>query len=99
MVKPKWLSAVGGAVENFVKAVALEVAPKRINVVRPGIIETPMFGAASADHAARMAAITACHIIPRAGQPEEAAQAILFLCQNKFVTGTTVHVDGGWLLS
>ena len=38
------LASVGGAVEQFVRAVAVEIAPKRINVVSPGVIATPMFG-------------------------------------------------------
>jgi NAD(P)-dependent dehydrogenase (short-subunit alcohol dehydrogenase family) len=42
---------------------------------------------------------TAPHTIARAGTADEVAQGILFLIQNDFVTGTTVDVDGGWLLS
>jgi len=42
---------------------------------------------------------TANHVIPRAGTAEEVAQGILFMIENDFVTGTTVDVDGGWLLS
>jgi NAD(P)-dependent dehydrogenase (short-subunit alcohol dehydrogenase family) len=42
---------------------------------------------------------TAKNIIPRPGTADEVAQAILFVIQNDFVTGTTVDVDGGWLLT
>jgi NAD(P)-dependent dehydrogenase (short-subunit alcohol dehydrogenase family) len=42
---------------------------------------------------------TSGHLIPRAGTPDEVAQAILFTVENDFVTGTTIDVDGGWLLS
>jgi NAD(P)-dependent dehydrogenase (short-subunit alcohol dehydrogenase family) len=42
---------------------------------------------------------TANHAIPRPGTADEVASAILFLIKNDFVTGTTVDVDGGWLLS
>ena len=42
---------------------------------------------------------TAGNIIPRAGTPDEVAKGILFVIQNDFVTGTTVDVDGGLLLS
>jgi NAD(P)-dependent dehydrogenase (short-subunit alcohol dehydrogenase family) len=42
---------------------------------------------------------TAGHVIPRAGTADEVASGILFLIKNDFVTGTTVDVDGGWLLS
>ena len=43
--------------------------------------------------------MTSANLIPRAGQADEVAKALLFLIQNDFVTGTTVDVDGGWLLS
>jgi NAD(P)-dependent dehydrogenase (short-subunit alcohol dehydrogenase family) len=42
---------------------------------------------------------TADNIIPRAGTADEIAMGIVFLIQNDFVTGTTVDIDGGWLLS
>ncbi len=38
------IGAVGGAVENFARTVAREIAPKRLNVVAPGQIDTPMVG-------------------------------------------------------
>ena len=38
------------------------------------------------------------NLIPRAGTSDEVAQGILFVIKNNFVTGTTVDVDGGWLL-
>jgi NAD(P)-dependent dehydrogenase (short-subunit alcohol dehydrogenase family) len=93
------LSSVGGAVEAFVRGVAPEIAPRRINVVSPGTINTPMLGPPSAERDALADKRSQNNLIPRAGKPEEVAQAILFLIQNDFVTGTTVDVDGGWLLS
>jgi len=91
------LSTVGAAVEQLARAVAPEIAPRRINVVCPGIIATPMFGPESDARADRLASVTASHLIPRAGTAQEVAKAVLFLVQNEFVTGTTVDVDGGWL--
>lgn len=93
------LASVGGAVEAFVRGVAPEIAPRRINLLSPGTIATPMFGDDSADRDQRLASMTANNLIPRPGTPDEAASAILFLIENDFVTGTTVDVDGGWLLS
>ncbi|MGE3540650.1 MAG: SDR family NAD(P)-dependent oxidoreductase [Candidatus Tectimicrobiota bacterium] len=93
------LASVGGAVEAFCRAVAPELAPRRINVVSPGIIDTPMFGDDVAARQERLAEVTARHPIPRPGTPDEVAAAVLFLVKNDFVTGTTVDVDGGWLLS
>ena len=37
------ISTVGNAVEGFCRAIAVEIAPRRINVVAPGVIDTPMF--------------------------------------------------------
>jgi NAD(P)-dependent dehydrogenase (short-subunit alcohol dehydrogenase family) len=93
------LASVGGAVEAFCRAVAPELAPCRINVVSPGIIDTPMFGDDVEARQQWLSGATAQHVIPRPGTADEVASAILFLIKNDFVTGTTVDVDGGWLLS
>ena len=42
---------------------------------------------------------TANHVIPRPGTADEVAMTIVFLIKNDYVVGTTVDVDGGWLLS
>ena len=93
------IGSVGGAVEALVRAIAREVAPKRINIVSPGTIDTPMVAAQGEERATFYAKVTASNIIPRAGTADEVAQGIIFVIQNDFVTGTTVDVDGGWLLS
>lgn len=93
------LASVGGAVEQFVRACAVEIMPKRINVVSPGVIATPMFGPDSEQRQKMLAGATAKHLIPRAGQAQEVADGIMFVVQNDYVTGTTIDVDGGWLLS
>lgn len=93
------LSSVGAAVEAMVRSVAPEIAPRRLNVVSPGSIDTPMCTLEGEERAALYEKSTASNLIPRAGTADEAAQAILFMIQNDFVTGTTIDVDGGWLLS
>jgi NAD(P)-dependent dehydrogenase (short-subunit alcohol dehydrogenase family) len=93
------LSAVGAAVEALTRAVAREIAPRRINVVSPGQIDTPINPAQGEARKQYYEKATADHLIKRAGTADEVAQAILFVIQNDFVTGTTVDVDGGWLLS
>lgn len=92
------LSSVGGAVEAFARAVAPEIAPKRINVVSPGIIDTPMVALTGSEREAHYEKLTGQNTIPRAGTSDEVAKAIVFQVQNDFVTGTTIDVDGGWLL-
>lgn len=93
------LSSVGGAVEAFVKATAPEIAPKRLNVVSPGVIDTPMFEAQGEQRRELHRNMTGKNAIPRAGTSDEVAQAIVFMVRNDFVTGTTIDVDGGWLVS
>ncbi|WP_089721394.1 SDR family NAD(P)-dependent oxidoreductase [Candidatus Entotheonella palauensis] len=93
------LASVGGAVESFVRALAPEIAPRRINVISPGVIDTPMFGEDVDNRQPMLNNATASHVIPRAGTADEVASGILFVIKNDFVTGTTVDVDGGWLLS
>jgi len=92
------ISTVGNAVEGFVRAVAPELAPRRINVVSPGIIDTPMFAVQGEARAQFLAGATANTLLKRAGTPDEVAMGILFVIENDFVTGTTVDVDGGALL-
>ena len=92
------ISTVGNAVEGFVRAVAPEIAPRRINVVSPGLIDTPMFPVEGEARAGFLKNATAGNLIKRAGTPEEVAEGILFTIRNDFVTGTTVDVDGGALL-
>ncbi len=92
------ISTVGNAVEGFCRAVATEIAPKRLNVVSPGIIDTPMFAVDGAARDDFLDKATANNLIKRAGTADEVASGILFVAGNPFVTGTTVDVDGGMLL-
>lgn len=93
------LSSVGAGVEALVRAIAPELAPRRINIVSPGVIDTPILPLQGTERESFYANATSGHLIPRAGTADEVAQAIIFLVQNEFVTGTTIDVDGGWMLS
>ncbi len=65
------LSAVGGAVEALARAIAAEIAPKRVNVVSPGIIDTPMVALSGEDRAKHYQNVTKTHLVDRAGiQPK-----------------------------
>lgn len=89
------------AVIGLTKSTALEYATQgiRVNAVSPGGIETPMFDrfteGLGTDGRNQIAAL---HPIGRTGQPEEIAEAVLWLCSDKasFVTGQSLAVDGGW---
>jgi NAD(P)-dependent dehydrogenase (short-subunit alcohol dehydrogenase family) len=86
------------AVEGLTKSAALEAAPfgVRVNAVAPGPTETAMLDrlAGTAD---RKAAFFASVPLKRVAQPEEIAEAIVFLASDKasFITGQVVRVNGG----
>ncbi len=92
------ISTVGNAVEGFARGVAPELAPRRINVVSPGVIDTPMFPIEGEARSGFLTNATKHQSIPRAGSADEVASAILFVIGNDFMTGATVDVDGGALL-
>ena len=94
------IGSVGGAVEALVRAVAKEIAPsRRLNVVAPGTIDTPIFSGEGEARTEFYKKATAKNLIPRAGTADEVAQGIIFMVENDFVTGTTIDVDGGWVLT
>lgn len=87
-----------GGVNAMSRALALELAPKKItvNVVAPGAIKTP--GAQSSEQAQQQ--IVAGIPLKRMGEPEDIAGAVSFLASEKasYVTGQTIVVDGGWTI-
>jgi len=93
------ISSVGGAVEAFARGIAPEIAPKRINIVSPGIIDTPMSPLQGSERKDYYKNVTNNNLIPRAGTPDEVAKGIIFAVENEFITGTTIDIDGGWLIS
>jgi len=88
--------AINAALEALARGLALEKAPVRVNTVSPGLIDTPLWaGMAEADRAGMFERTAARLPARRVGQPEDIAQAILFVATNPFATGSTVTVDGG----
>ncbi|WP_027088037.1 SDR family oxidoreductase [Cohnella panacarvi] len=96
MVGSAALGAVNAAVSNLGRTLALELAPIRVNVVSPGIIDTPA-RSRMAEEARNSLYETIADKLPakRVGNAEDVAQGVLYLIRNGFVTGTVLHVDGG----
>ena len=92
------ISCVGNAVEGFARGIAPEIAPRRINLVSPGLIDTPMVGLEGEARETHFKNATSGQPIPRAGNSDEVAQGILLTLSNQFMTGATIDVDGGILL-
>jgi NAD(P)-dependent dehydrogenase (short-subunit alcohol dehydrogenase family) len=93
------IGSVGGSVEAFIRLVANEISPVRINGVSPGLIDTPMSPLQGDERKDYYAKGTADHLISRAGTSAEVASAAIFLLENEFVTGTIIDVDGGAIVT
>jgi NAD(P)-dependent dehydrogenase (short-subunit alcohol dehydrogenase family) len=92
-------AASTAATEAFGRAMALELAPIRVNTVRPGGIDTPMTQRLFGDRRDSFIAKEAQRLpVGRFGVPEDVARAIVFLMTDGYVTGVTLTVDGGHLL-
>jgi NAD(P)-dependent dehydrogenase (short-subunit alcohol dehydrogenase family) len=84
-------SLTKGGLDAATRSMAIEYAKRgvRVNAVSPGIIKTPM-------HAPETHAMLAgLHPVNRMGEISDIAQAVLYLESAGFVTGETLHVDGG----
>ena len=93
------VSAANGALESLTRALALELAPVRVNNVSPGIIDTPIRAAMPEAARKEMLAKTAASLpVGRVGLSEDVAQQILALMNNGFATGTIIYLDGGALV-
>jgi NAD(P)-dependent dehydrogenase (short-subunit alcohol dehydrogenase family) len=94
------VSSANGALESLTRALALELAPLRVNCVSPGIIDTPI--RATMPEAARrdmLGKIAAALPVGRVGLGEDIAQQILAFMTNGFMTGSIVYLDGGALIT
>lgn len=88
-------AAIGG-IEAMTRALALELAPIRVNAIAPGYIDTPMLRAALNDQYEDVVkAQSAILPMQRIGTAEETARAIVFLMTSGFITGEILHIDGG----
>jgi NAD(P)-dependent dehydrogenase (short-subunit alcohol dehydrogenase family) len=90
------LAAVNGAIERMVSPPAAELAPVRVNVVSPGVVDTPWWSFLPDDQRqAQFAALAESLPAKRVGQPGEVADAIRYLIGATYVTGSILPVDGG----
>jgi len=89
-------AAANAAVEGLVGALALELAPVRVNAVSPGWMDTPLWDTIAGDRRAeRLAEMAARLPVGRVARPTDVAEAFVALMDNAHITGTVLHVDGG----
>jgi NAD(P)-dependent dehydrogenase (short-subunit alcohol dehydrogenase family) len=90
------VAAVNAALEGLVRALAVELAPIRVNAVSPGWVDTPIWAFVAGDKKDDTLKAMAERLpVGRVGQPDDIADAIGFLMGNGFTTGTVLHVEGG----
>lgn len=92
-------AALNSALEGLCRALAVEMAPTRVNVISPGWMDTPIWDSmpnmTDDVKRERFAEMSKRLLVGRIGKAEEVASAVLFLMTNEFVTGTALYVDGG----
>ncbi|MGW6933873.1 SDR family oxidoreductase [Lentzea sp. NPDC054927] len=95
---PGWAVAASicGAVEALTRALAVELAPLRVNAVSPGVVRSPLWGP---DAGQLYADVARTLPLQRVGEVEEIAHAYLYLMTQPWTTGTILTVDGGTVLA
>jgi NAD(P)-dependent dehydrogenase (short-subunit alcohol dehydrogenase family) len=92
-------ASITAAMEGLTRALAVELAPIRVNIVSPGFVRTPLWrGMPEADREAMYAAAGAKLPVGRVGEAAELAETYVFLMRQGFATGQTFIVDGGGVL-
>jgi NAD(P)-dependent dehydrogenase (short-subunit alcohol dehydrogenase family) len=90
-------TGVAGAIESIGRMLAKELAPIRVNVVTPGVINTPAWNEILPENDIRQyfQDLAGRLPIPRIGRAEDVAKGVIFLLENTYCTGTVLDIDGG----
>jgi NAD(P)-dependent dehydrogenase (short-subunit alcohol dehydrogenase family) len=90
------VAITNGSAEVLARSLALEMAPIRVNAISPGVIDTGAWDAfgeqGKADYFAH---VSSTNPAGRIGTVEDIASGVIFALTNTFLTGTTLHIDGG----
>jgi NAD(P)-dependent dehydrogenase (short-subunit alcohol dehydrogenase family) len=90
------VAITNAAADTLARSLALELAPIRVNAVSPGVIDTGAWDALGEEGKADyFAGITARNPVRRIGTADDVARAVLFALTSTFLTGQTLHIDGG----
>jgi NAD(P)-dependent dehydrogenase (short-subunit alcohol dehydrogenase family) len=99
---PGWAVAASicGAVESLTRALAVELAPIRVNAVAPGVVRSPLWASMTPASREQLYHDTAAAIpAGRVGEPADIAHAYLYCLTQPFATGSILTVDGGTVLA
>jgi NAD(P)-dependent dehydrogenase (short-subunit alcohol dehydrogenase family) len=90
------VAITNAAADTLARSLALELAPIRVNAISPGVIDTGAWDALGEQgKAGYFADISARNPARRIGTPDDIARAVLFALTSTFLTGQTLHIDGG----
>jgi NAD(P)-dependent dehydrogenase (short-subunit alcohol dehydrogenase family) len=90
------VAITNAAADALARSLALELAPIRVNAISPGVIDTGAYDALGEQGKAHHLADAAAHNpARRIGDVKDIADAVLFAMTSTFMTGTTLHIDGG----
>lgn len=98
---PGWsvAASICGAVDSLVRALAVELAPLRVNAVKPGVVRSPLWSNMPAEDQQTLYDETS-RLLPvgRVGEVTDIAEAYVYLMNQGYASGTIVTVDGGHVL-
>lgn len=90
------LAAINGAIEAMIPPLAIELAPRRVNAVSPGLVDTPWWnGMPEDERKAFFAQIRELLPSKHLATPEDIAEAVALVATNLNMSGTVIEADGG----
>ena len=98
---PTWSlgASICAAMEGLTRALAVELAPIRVNIIAPGVVKTPLWDSFSAADRDSLYAQSAARLpVGHVGEASEIAEAYLYSMRQTYATGEVLRVDGGGAL-
>jgi NAD(P)-dependent dehydrogenase (short-subunit alcohol dehydrogenase family) len=93
------VGAFCGAINSAVKALAVELAPIRVNAVAPGVIRSPLWNQVGASESEEVFAKLATRLpAGRVGEARDVAKGYVYLMEQEYATGSVLLIDGGYLV-
>jgi NAD(P)-dependent dehydrogenase (short-subunit alcohol dehydrogenase family) len=93
-------ASICGAIEGLARALAIELAPVRVNAVAPGVVRSPLWRGIEEGEREAFYRDTATHLpVQHVADPDEIASGYVYLMNQTFVTGQTLFIDGGGLIA
>jgi NAD(P)-dependent dehydrogenase (short-subunit alcohol dehydrogenase family) len=93
------VASICGAMESLTRALAVELAPIRVNAVCPGVVRTELWrDMTKSDREALYRDVAQSLLVGRIGEPEDIGQAYVYLMREGYSTGQMIVVDGGAVL-